>query len=81
VEAATEIGTLEATLRATLADLADTIEEAEGLHDTPAKAAAYLTDEGAAAMLKVREACDALEVRLDDSKWPLPRYREILFPV
>ncbi|MBI5851230.1 MAG: glutamine synthetase III [Planctomycetes bacterium] len=27
----------------------------------------------------LREACDALEVLVDDDLWPLPKYREILF--
>ena len=31
------------------------------------------------AMGKVREACDALELIVDDSLWPLPKYREMLF--
>ena len=31
------------------------------------------------AMAKVREACDAIEVIVDDSLWPLPKYRERLF--
>jgi glutamine synthetase type III len=29
----------------------------------------------------VRSVCDALEVKIDDARWPLPRYREMLFPV
>ena len=33
------------------------------------------------AMAKVRSACDALEVAIDDECWPLPKYREMLFPV
>ncbi len=31
------------------------------------------------AMQKVREACDSLELIVDDDLWPLPKYREILF--
>jgi glutamine synthetase len=31
------------------------------------------------AMLKVREAADALELIVDDSLWPLPTFQEILF--
>jgi glutamine synthetase len=32
-------------------------------------------------MAEVREACDALELVVGDEFWPLPKYREILFPV
>ena len=31
------------------------------------------------AMNSLREACDALELLVDDELWPLPKYREILF--
>ena len=32
-------------------------------------------------MGEVRDACDALETVVADEFWPLPRYREMLFPV
>jgi glutamine synthetase len=32
-------------------------------------------------MAAVRQACDALEAVVDDDCWPLPKYREMLFPV
>jgi glutamine synthetase len=32
-------------------------------------------------MAEVREASDALELSIADEHWPLPRYREMLFPV
>ena len=32
-------------------------------------------------MAEVREASDALELSIADDQWPLPRYREMLFPV
>jgi glutamine synthetase len=32
-------------------------------------------------MAEVREACDAIELAIADECWPLPRYREMLFPV
>ena len=28
-----------------------------------------------------RETCDALELKVADELWPLPKYREMLFPV
>jgi glutamine synthetase type III len=32
-------------------------------------------------MEAVRQGCDALEVTVGNDHWPLPRYREMLFPV
>jgi glutamine synthetase len=32
-------------------------------------------------MAETRAASDALEVSIDDALWPLPKYREMLFPV
>jgi len=43
--------------------------------------AKLLTSEGADAMGAVRETCDALELAVGDEFWPLPKYREMLFPV
>jgi glutamine synthetase len=79
--AAGEIGKLVAQLQRALAALRTAIAKAESMHHDPSAAAAFLTRDGAGAMSAVRDACDALEVRIDDSRWPLPRYREILFPV
>jgi glutamine synthetase len=79
--AAGELGKLVVGLQTALDTLRAVIVRAEVLHDDPPKAAAFLTATGADAMTEVRAACDALEVRVDDSRWPLPRYREMLFPV
>jgi glutamine synthetase len=40
-----------------------------------------LTSEGADTMAEVRKVCDALELCVADDSWPLPKYREMLFPV
>jgi glutamine synthetase len=32
-------------------------------------------------MAEVRKVCDALELCVADDCWPLPKYREMLFPV
>jgi glutamine synthetase len=32
-------------------------------------------------MQEVRDAVDALELVVGDEYWPVPRYREMLFPV
>ena len=61
--------------------LAAIVERAEGMHDDPAQQAQLLTSEGAGALERVRKCCDALEHRVPDALWPLPKYREMLFPV
>ncbi|HEX7980924.1 MAG TPA: glutamine synthetase III [Gemmatimonadaceae bacterium] len=81
VDAANEIGALIATLRTKRDALAAAIEQGEGLHDDLPKQAKFLTSTGADAMLAAREASDAIELTISDDAWPLPKYREILFPV
>jgi glutamine synthetase len=81
VEAANEIGSLVESLRERRAALREVIERAEGLHHDCEKQAMLLSTEGAERMAEVRKACDALELLVADDKWPLPKYREMLFPV
>jgi glutamine synthetase len=81
VEAANEIGAMIESLRYGREELAKVIEQAEGLHDDLPKQAKLLTNEGAEAMAAVRDCADALELKVDDALWPLPKYREMLFPV
>jgi len=81
VAAANEIGGMIATLRSRRDELEKTIDKAEGMHHEPAKQAKLLTTAGADAMAAVREASDALELKVADDLWPLPKYREMLFPV
>ncbi len=57
------------------------IEKAEGMHEDAAACATLLTSDGADRMAEVRAACDALEGLVGDEYWPLPKYREMLFPV
>jgi glutamine synthetase len=57
------------------------LEKAESLHDSPDDQARFLTADGANAMADVRKAADALELTVADAEWPLPKYREMLFPV
>ncbi len=80
-DAANEIGGMIQTLRERRDDLEKTIEKAEGMHHEPAKQAKLLTTAGADSMAAVREAADALELKVADELWPLPKYREMLFPV
>jgi len=62
-------------------NLVSVLTKAESLHDDPNAQAKLLTSKGADAMAEVREKCDALELMTSDSDWPLPKYREMLFPV
>ena len=57
------------------------VAHAESSHDSLDACARLLTTEGAGAMDAVRAAADALELSLPDDTWPLPKYREMLFPV
>ncbi|HEU4722045.1 MAG TPA: glutamine synthetase III [Gemmatimonadaceae bacterium] len=81
VAAANEVGELIQSLRERRDALVDAIEKAEGMHDDLGKQAKFLTSTGADSMLAVREVSDKLELGISDELWPLPKYREILFPV
>ena len=81
VEPANRIGKLIQELQSARNTLGKAIEKAEGMHDNIEEQAELLTHEGADAMAAARSACDALEVSIDDEVWPLPKYREMLFPV
>ena len=76
-----EVGKLAKQLKSTRDALVKVRDKAEHMHDDPTKAAMLLTHEGADAMSEVRSACDALELLVADEAWPLPKYREMLFPV
>ncbi len=81
VDAANAASKLVATLQKKRAELAKVIAKAEHMHDDAAAQAQYITSTGAEIMAEVREASDALEMSIGDEHWPLPRYREMLFPV
>jgi len=81
VEAANEIGTMIEQLRKNRDTLSAVIDKAEGMHDELVKQAKLLTSAGADAMAAVRDCSDTLELRVPDELWPLPKYREMLFPV
>ena len=57
------------------------IAKTEGMHDDVTKQAKLLTSAGADAMAAVRADADSLELTVSDELWPLPKYREMLFPV
>ena len=51
------------------------------MHDQPEKQAKLLTKDVSEAMDATRRASEALELVIADGRWPLPKYREMLFPV
>jgi glutamine synthetase len=81
VAAANEIGAMIETLRVHQNELEVVLGKAEGMHEDVPKQAKLLTTKGADAMAAVRSCCDALELKVADELWPLPKYREMLFPV
>jgi glutamine synthetase len=81
VDRANEVGKLAKQLKTKRDQLVKIRDRAEHMHDDPTKAAMTLTKEGADVMAEVRAACDALELLVADDAWPLPKYREMLFPV
>ena len=81
IDAANEVGALIEQLRERRKTLGDAIAKAEHEHESVDACAKLLTGPGADAMASVRATCDALELIVGDEFWPLPKYREILFPV
>ena len=81
VEAANAAGRIVADLQKKSAALATAIGKAEGLHAAMVQQAQFLTTDGADAMAAARALSDRLELTIGDEYWPLPRYREMLFPV
>jgi glutamine synthetase len=81
VEAANAVGKLLKELQTRRAALDKAIGKAESLHEDVEQQGQALTTTGAEAAQAVRDACDALELVVSDERWPLPKYREMLFPV
>jgi glutamine synthetase len=81
IDRANEVGKLAKQLKTKRDQLVKVRDRAEHMHDDPTKAAMLLTKEGADVMAEVRAACDSLELLVADDAWPLPKYREMLFPV
>ncbi len=81
ITTANQVGELVQELQEYREDLSDVIARAEAMHDDLAKQADLLTSEGADTTAEVRKVCDALELIVGDDFWPLPKYREMLFPV
>jgi glutamine synthetase len=81
VAQANKINRMIASLQKQRDALEAVLVKAEGLHDAIEKQAKLLTSSGADSMAAVRECCDALELSIADGCWPLPKYREMLFPI
>jgi glutamine synthetase len=81
VAAADRVGKLLEALEGARAQLGAVIDRATATHGDPAACAQLLTGAGADALAAVRAASDALELAVPDELWPLPKYREMLFPV
>jgi len=79
--AATALARQVAELQKRAAALHAAVAKAESMHEAPARCAQFLTSTGADAMAAVRATTDALELTIADEHWPLPRYREMVFPV
>jgi len=81
LDAANDLGKLVQQLQRKTAALVKVLDRAEQMHEDSSSQAELLTSDGADAMAAVREICDRLEVSIADDSWPLPKYREMLFPV
>jgi glutamine synthetase len=81
VDTANKLGASIAELQKHRVTLGKVIDKAEGMHDDLVAQAELLTSSGADAMQEVRKCSDVLELSVSDDVWPLPKYREMLFPV
>jgi glutamine synthetase len=81
IDAANDIGKLIQELQTRRAALGKVVAKAEKMHESLDECAKLLTSDGADRMADVRETSDKLELAVGDEYWPLPKYREILFPV
>jgi glutamine synthetase len=78
--AAEELGAMVEELRTRRATLESALERAESIAD-PQEHATFLSRQRVESLGAVRELCDRLELSVPDEMWPLPKYREMLFPV
>ncbi len=81
ISAANDLAALITDLQKHRAAMGKVIDKADAMHDDIAKQAELLTAAGADTMAEVRKCCDAIELAVSDDCWPLPKYREMLFPV
>ncbi|HEY9516098.1 MAG TPA: glutamine synthetase III [Gemmatimonadaceae bacterium] len=81
VEAANNVGALIEQLQERRTSLAKIVECVEAMGTDHEAQARLLAKDGVPQMAGVREICDTLELVVGDEYWPLPKYREMLFPV
>ena len=81
LDAANVVADLIQQLQTRRAALGKVTAKAEGMHDELESQAKLLTSDGADRMADVRATSDALELAVSDDLWPLPKYREMLFPL
>ncbi|HMA02833.1 MAG: glutamine synthetase III [Gemmatimonas sp.] len=81
LDAANVVADLIQQLQTRRAALGKVTAKAEGMHDELEAQAKLLTSDGADRMADVRAISDALELAVSDDLWPLPKYREMLFPL
>jgi glutamine synthetase len=81
VSAANTVSNQVTALQKARTELSKVLVKAEALHDDIVAQGELISTTGREAMDAVRTASDALELTVGDSYWPLPRYREMLFPV
>jgi glutamine synthetase len=81
IETANAIGKMIKDLQKHRAVMLKVIAKADTMHEELPELAELLTHQAADAMAAVRSCCDAIEGAIDDDCWPLPKYREMLFPV
>ncbi|HEV7705484.1 MAG TPA: glutamine synthetase type III, partial [Gemmatimonadaceae bacterium] len=81
LEAANTISSMIEELQTRRAALGKVTAKAEGMHEALEAQSKLLTADGAERMADVRESSDALELMVSDDLWPLPKYREMLFPL
>ena len=74
-------GKLVLQLQAKAAALHAAIRKADAMCEDIVMCGQFLTTTGATAMAGCRAIADRLELAIGDEYWPLPRYREMLFPV
>ncbi|MDR1039272.1 MAG: glutamine synthetase III [Deltaproteobacteria bacterium] len=75
---ASELARLSGALYADLGELDSQEAKVEGIHE-PLAAAKAVRDALLPLMLRIRSHVDAVELLVDDNRWPLPKYWELLW--
>lgn len=81
INAANAVSNQVTAMQKARAEFAKVLAKADALHHEPEEQGDLISGAGRDAMEALRAASDALELTVGDTYWPLPRYREMLFPV